>query len=325
VIPHFSVTDACGAPGGIAAWIQQIIEDGSSTTLGLGPRFHPLRKLEEMEAAFSRAGPAYPACGKSPFEADWPWVYRLALLRHRYLDSFPKEKHRAPPPNGPDLANLWHEIKRKEVALDRISRNYASLAEMKLKGRSDIPEKAKPGRRGDAVLRATIDALIGLFELCGTDATQTQGGPAVRFANTFFSGLDAEWVWILAIDWVVFAGEQPPDATLRHVENVKRATPEALRNEVRRALQRQKTKSRERRAIDVGQIFTKAFYPVSGAFAVLDDRGARNGRSRWANASNSRSPDRISDPLDCWAPTNPTRCQNGFVADDHRGGESSPP
>jgi hypothetical protein len=147
------------------------------------------------------------------------------------------------------------------------------------------PGETRFGRRGNVSLRWTMDALIGLFaELYGVNATQTKNGPAVRFSNSFFDGLDGDWVSASAFTCVPFVEDEPPYLPSRHLSNVKRPRIEELRNEGRRALERSITKNREPFTCDVGRI-REGVYPVSGAFALTDDEGS----AKWGT-SNGKMP-----------------------------------
>lgn len=286
MVPYVDVGDACGAPGGLAAWIRRMMEAGSSSSLGIRPRFSPLERLAEFEACWDRDR-LYPNPGLSPFAPGWRWADRAALLRYRYLDSFEKTAAPSQPPDAPQLAKRWIALAKKEAALEREKRRLAADIQAEREAGTVIPKAAiKKGRHGDPVLRDTMDALIGLYaELYGVLATETRDGPAVRFAAAFFDGLDevqGNWMWILALGAKITSDPTPPAAPWRYVVGLKCPDNEKLRNELRRSLERSTSRSQELLRAGPRKFVREDRCPAPGAFALVTD-----GTAKWGTVDGS--------------------------------------
>lgn len=211
--PHFDVRDACGAPNGFDALIRHMMVSGSSAQLRLEPRFDPLDERSE-----------HAACSKSPlrdrdphsFEPDLPFADRVALVRYLYLAShWAAEKPERPlspqaafakahpPPQEPHLVELWSAWREWQLAADRAKIRYKDRAAAERHPKAPQPRITKPGRRGNVALRTAMDRLVDLFSnLYGVPATQTNDGPAMRFAAAFFEGIgcvDGRWIWTPAV------------------------------------------------------------------------------------------------------------------------------
>jgi hypothetical protein len=73
------------------------------------------------------------------------------------------------------------------------------------------PERRQRGRRGHEAFRAAVHELLSIYQrLYGRMPTHTKAGPAVRFVEAAFAGVDGDWSWQAADEFDQEHGEGAP-------------------------------------------------------------------------------------------------------------------
>jgi hypothetical protein len=240
--------EACGAPGGAARWISDMV-----AAAGLEPRDHVARELAEVAHEIATGLNMEWAPPESEIHAI---PTRLARVRYRFLASFYEEPREVVyeygPPDDPGLRGLWQRARRAQDDVARLKRRLArvekkateawvAFATAEMAARN--PElalaaaaPAKRGAKGNVHHREPVRALVRLYrDVFGAEPRRSNNGPVMRFVTAFFGGLEGDWYWL---DAERFEPSQMHERARKHNEKLAPVRrPSALRDIVRHALE----------------------------------------------------------------------------------------
>ncbi len=240
--------EACGAPGGAARWISDMV-----AAAGLEPRDHVARELAEVAPEIATGPNMEWAPPRSEIHAI---PARLARVRYRFLASFYEEPAEVEceygPPHDPGLRALWQRARRARDEVARLKRQLAwaerkateawvafATAEMAARNPEIALAAAAPAKRGakgNVHHREPVRALVRLYrDVFGEEPRRSNDGPVMRFVTAFFGGLEGDWYWL---DAERFEPSQAHERTRKHNEKLAPVRrPAALRDVVRHALE----------------------------------------------------------------------------------------